>query len=113
MSPAEFVVSIGEPITVPEDVRVVLDCGQLIDDTALDGEVFWYKNGRPIINGIEVNVVVAADKRTIEITDTLRGNPAMIGTEGIYTCEVCDADKTCSNRKTALDVCCKYIHILC
>ena len=103
-----FVAFIGEPITVPEDITVVIDCGPVIDDAAMEGEVVnvtWYKNKRPIANGSEVNVVLAPDNRTITITDTLRGTPAMVGTEGNYSCEVCVVDRTCRSALTPTDVC--------
>ena len=103
-----FVAFIGDPITVPEDIRVVIDCSPVIDDAVMEGEVAnitWFKNDRPIVNGSEVNVVLSSDNRTIEITDTLRGTPAMVGTEGNYSCEVCVVDRTCLSDFTPTDVC--------
>ena len=66
-----FAFSIGEPIVVPEDIQVVVDCGQIIVGTATEGQIAkitWYKNERTINNSSKVNVVVAADNRTIIIT---------------------------------------------
>jgi len=103
-----FVAFIGDPITVPEDIIVVIDCSPVIDDAIMEGEVAnitWLKNDRPIVNGSEVNVVLSPDNRTITITDTLRGTPAMVGTEGNYSCEVCVVDRTCRSAFSETDVC--------
>ena len=108
-----FVTFVGEPITVPEDIRVEIDCSPLIDQVAMSGPIFsitWFKNERPISNGSEVNVVLGPGNRTITITDTLRGTPAMVGTEGNYSCEVCPGDdSTCTIVSgPCVDVCSKY-----
>jgi len=107
-----FAVSVGELAVVPENIRVSIDCGLLIDQSAIDGEIAsitWFKYGRPILNGTEVHVVLASDNRTITITDTLIGTPARVGTEGNYSCEVClVGDQNCTMNKTFLDVCSKY-----
>ena len=98
---------------VPDNINVIIDCGLLIDDATMEGgvaNVTWYKNDRLIVNGSEVNVVLAPDKRTITITDTFRNSPAMVNvrTEGNYSCEVCTVNRTCLNRATCLDLCSKY-----
>ncbi|XP_065885893.1 uncharacterized protein [Dysidea avara] len=103
-----FVVSIGELTVVPEDIQVVFDCGELIDNTTMKGgvaNITWYKNGRIISNNSTVNGIVAADKRTVEFTYTIRSRPAQTGTGGIYSCEVCTNDKICQDRTTVMDVC--------
>ena len=102
---------IGKQLVVPKAVRVLIDCGSFIDSAIMEGEAFsinWYKNGRPIANGSAVNVVIAADYRTIEIIETIRSIPAQVGTEGNYSCEVCTDDKTCQDRTSVVDVCSKY-----
>jgi len=79
----------------------------VIDDTLIEGRIAnitWYKNDRPIVNGSEFNVVLAPDNRTITITDTLGGTPAMVGTEGIYGHEVCIIDGTCRIIESMTDV---------
>ena len=89
----------------------MIDCGQIIDSAATEGriaKITWYKNGRTIKNGSEINAVVAADKRSFIITDTLLGTPAQVGTEGIYSCEVCTGDKTCVEKTSVMEICSKY-----
>jgi len=83
----------------------------MIGNMTTQGNIYnitWYKNGRFIINGSEVNVLVSADHRSIVITDTLRGTPAQVGTEGNYSCQVCTVDGTCLTRHSILDVCGKF-----
>ena len=105
----KFRTFVGEHITVPDDIIVIIDCGPKIDNFTMEGGVIknvtWSKNGRPIVNDTEVNVVLAPDNRTITITDTLRGTPAQVGTEGDYCCEVNSVNESC----TDVDVCSKLI----
>ena len=113
-----FVTFIDDPVSLPENIRAVIDCGEVIDRAVMDGgsvaNVTWYKNGRLITNDSgELNVVVAADNRSIIITDTFRGNPVQVGTEGFYTCEVCIVGRTCFNVTRCTDVCSKYNLIMC
>jgi len=105
-----FVAFIGEPIVVPENVRVTIDCGPVIDQANMSGEIFnitWRKNGRIIFNCSEVNVVLAPDNKAIVITNTSLGTPARAGTYGIYDCEVCGA--VCFINVSTTKICCKYI----
>jgi len=105
-----FVAFIGEPIVVPENVRVTIDCGPVIDQANMSGEIFnitWRKNGRIIFNYSEINVVLAPDNKTIVITDTLLGTPARVGTCGVYECEVCGA--VCFMNVSTTEICGKYI----
>ena len=78
----------------------------------MEGKVLsitWFKSSRPIVNGSEVNVVLAPDNRSIVITNTVKSNPAQVGTEGNYSCEVCIADNPkCKTVDTCVDVCSKY-----
>ena len=101
---------VGEPIYVPEDIQVTIDCSPLIDQALMEGAIFnitWRKNGRPISNGSEVNVVLSPDSRVIIITDTVRCLPCVVGSDGTYECEVCSAE--CIRNQTIHDVCCKYV----
>ena len=104
-----FYIVVGNPIPVSEDMRAIIDCGPVIDNFTMEGGVVknitWSKNGRPIVNGTAINVVLAPDNRTITITDTLRGTPAQVGTEGDYCCEVNSVNESC----TDVDVCSKLI----
>jgi len=106
-----LVIFVGEPVVVPESIQVTIDCGQLINDTrdmvGMISNITWRKNGRTIVNGSEVNVVLAPDNRTIVITDTLLGTPAQVGTDGLYECEVCGGD-ACVCIKEPVDPCGKY-----
>jgi len=105
-----FVAFIGEPVLVPENIQVTIDCGPSINQAskeAVVSQITWRKNGRVIVNGSEVNVVLAPDNRTIVIIDTLLGTPAKLGTDGIYECEVCGA--VCFMNVSTLEICSKYI----
>jgi len=108
-----FVAFVGEPIVVPENIQVTIDCAPLIDRAIMMGgvaNITWRKNGRVIVNGSEVNVELASDNRTIVITDTLRGTPAQVGTEGMYECEVCEIiDGTCDFTNFTVNPCGKCI----
>ena len=45
-------------------------------DATMEGEVAsitWFKDGRPIANGNEVNFVLASDNRTITVINAQRG----------------------------------------
>ena len=102
------VLAIGQPIliVVQESNReVVIDCGQIIHSSSMEGvisTIAWYKNGRRITKGSVVNVVVAANNRTITITAD------QVGIEGNYSCEVCTDDETCQDETSVVDVCSKY-----
>jgi len=101
---------VGEPINVPEDIQVTIDCSPLIDQALMEGAIFnitWRKDGRPISNGSEINVVLSPDRRVIIITETLLGTPAQVGNVGTYECEVCGAE--CIRNETIRYVCCKYV----
>ena len=108
-----MVVFVGEPIVVPENIQVTIDCGQLIDQAIMMGgvaNITWRKNGRIIVNDSEVNVVLSPDNRTIIITDTFLGTPAQVGTDGLYSCEVCESiGGTCMINITDPGPCCKCI----
>jgi len=107
-----FIAFVGDPIIVPEDIQVVIKCGQVIGiETTQQGiiaNITWYKNGRSISNDTEVNVLVAGDHKNIIITDTLLGTPAQVGTDGNYSCQVCTVYGTCLTRHSIVDVCGKY-----
>ena len=88
-------VFVGDPILVREDVRVTIDCGRLINNSianGLDPNVTWFKDGVPITNGSEVNVVISADRRFCIITDTLKAVGGQLGNDSFYSCEVCKLD---------------------
>jgi len=95
-----FVTFIGEPIVVPESIRVTIDCGPVIDQANMSGKIFniiWRKNGRVILNGSEVNVVLAPDNRRIVITETFLRIRAQVEAhrEAVYECEFCGHFGTC------------------
>ena len=53
---------IGEPVIVPDDVRVTIDCSQLIDQAISSGvpnpAVTWNGDGLELSNGSAPNVVI-------------------------------------------------------
>ena len=104
------VVFVGEPVTVREDVRVIINCSKLIDDVIANGiinpNVNWFKAGYPLSNGSAVNVLISADKRLSIITDSLLAVGGQLGNDGDYTCEVCAPNSSsCRNMTTSHVVC--------
>ena len=105
-------VFVGEPIVVGEDVRVTIDCSEVIDPVIAGGipnpTIRWIKDGAELtINGSAPNVDISADRRRLIITDTLLAVGGQVGNDGNYTCKVCD-DSTyvnCRNRTTCNAVC--------
>ena len=100
-----LVVFVGEPVIVPEDIRVTIDCGEVIDAAPIENPtVTWYKNGIPITNGSAINVVISADNRLCIITDTLLAVGGQLGTDGNYSCQVCTSME-CNITNSIHDVC--------
>lgn len=53
-----FATFVGETGVVPENIRVTIDCGLVVNQAAMSGEIgsiTWYKNGRAINNGTVFN----------------------------------------------------------
>lgn len=107
-------VFVGEPVVVGEDIQVTVDCSPLINVVVNNGIsntiVTWYKDGAQLTNGSAVNVVISADNKLCIITDTLLTVGGQFGTDGNYTCEICNRS-TCMQNATLLDVCGKYVSI--
>ena len=106
-----LVVFIGEPVMVRETIQVTIDCGQLIDEAVgigiLNPTITWLLNDRILPQG-GINVEISADNRSRTITDTLIAVGGQLGTEGDYTCRVCDhTTSTCVSRSTEVAVCSK------
>ena len=104
-----MVVFVGEPVTVRQDVRVTINCSEVIErviasTNVSNPDITWYKDGRPITNGSELNVVLSSDSRLCIITDTLMAVGGQLGTDGNYTCEVC-TNETCAGNGTNTTVC--------
>ena len=97
------VVFVGEPVIVGQDVRVTIDCSLVIDGVintgVSDPVINWYKDGREIMNGSELNVVLSTDRSLCIITDTLMAVGGQLGTDGNYSCEVC-TDSSLANCMT-------------
>ena len=120
-------VFVGEPVTVRQDERVTIDCGNLtietirnltneairnltnetIHNVTVNPVVTWCKDGREISNGSAINVIISADNRFCIITETLMAVGGQLGTDGDYTCKVCD-NNTCINYTSPVEVCGKY-----
>ena len=107
-----MVLFVGEPIVVGEDVRVTIDCSEVIDPVIAGGisnpTIRWIKDGAELTgNGSAPNVDISADRRRLIITDTLLAVGGQIGNDGNYTCEVCDnpTDVNCRNRPSCIAVC--------
>ena len=102
-------VFVGEDVVVEEYVRVTINCSQLIDATIDNGisnaSITWYKDGVFLTNRSAINVVISADGRYCIITDTLLPVGGHLGTDGNYTCEVCNTPTNCTAMTTYLVVC--------
>ena len=87
------VVFVGEPVTVREDVRVTINCSNVIQQARDAGftnpNITWYKDGFVLTNATAPNVVISEDKTLCIITDTLLAVGGQVGNDGNYTCEVC------------------------
>ena len=89
---------------------MTIDCSPLIDEKINEGipkpVIRWYKDGLRIENGSEVNVILSKDERLCIITDTLLAVGGQVGTDGNYTCEVCnDMNTSCVYEPVILYVC--------
>ena len=102
-------VNIGENVTAREDIQVVINCTQLVNNKINSGvrkpTVKWYKNGRKIKAGSEINVELSEDKRICVITDTLLAVGGQPGTDGNYTCKVCGGNTKCLSGTSIQAVC--------
>ena len=105
------VVFAGEPVLVPEDIRVTIDCSPIIDAVAAEigmaPTVRWYKDGIIITTRSAINVEISDDGRFCVITDTLLAVGGQLGTDGNYTCEVCRSptDTNCNRTDSCKGVC--------
>ena len=107
-----LVLFVGESIVVGEDVRVTIDCSEVIDPVIFSGipnpTIRWLKDGAELTaNRSAPNVDISADRRRLIITDTVLAVGGQVGNDGNYTCEVCDdpTDVNCRNQTTCNAVC--------
>ena len=107
-----ILVPIGENVVVHENVRVTMDCIELIQDLIDLGEerphVTWIKNTAVIgRNATEVNVFISGDERYCIISSTQLAVGGQLGTTGNYTCKVCGGDGTvdCVSKTSSQVVC--------
>ncbi len=81
-----LVVFVGEPVVVGEDVRVTINCSQLIDEAIAGGipnpTVTWFRDGNELTHTTVTNVEISADMRLCIITDTLLAVMRSRDTEG-------------------------------
>jgi len=103
-----IVVSSGDPVRVREDVRVTINCSNLIDQAInagfLNPTISWTKDGVPLTNGSQPSVVISADNRLCIITNTLMGVGGQLGNDGSYSCEVCTG-VNCTINESCLAIC--------
>jgi len=102
-----IVVFSGDSLRVREDVRVTINCSNLIDQAINAGfpnpTVTWIKDGLPVTNATPSNVVISADNRFC-IIDTLMARGGQLGNDGNYSCEVCTG-VNCTIKETCLALC--------
>ena len=105
------VVFAGDHVIVPEDIRVTIDCGPIIDavtaEIGMAPTVRWYKDDTLLTTGSAINVEISDDGRFCVITDTLLAVGGQLGTDGNYTCEVCrnPTDTNCNRTDSCNAVC--------
>ena len=107
---SSVVVFVGDPVIIREDIRVTIDCGPLIDKVATSAGianpmVTWRKDGSVLTTGSAINVEISDDSRLCIITDTLLAVGGQLGTDGIYSCEVCSTHTQCNESVTSQVVC--------
>ena len=103
-----IVVSVNETdiISTKEGIEVTVDCGPLADASGIPNPVIkWYKNDAPLSNGTEVNIIISQDSRLAIITETLMAVGGQIGTEGVYTCEVCNVTYCNIKKSITTEIC--------
>ena len=95
-------VNVGQDVIVNrEGIRVTIDCTQLINNSGIRyPTVNWYKDGVTITNGSAINVAISNDDRLCIITSTLLAMDGQAGTDGNYTCEVCNSTSYCISRNS-------------
>lgn len=101
-------VLIGETVVTGEDVQVTIACDQLIDDVVDETSIVWYKDETNLSNGSAINVEISANKSLCIITDTLLTVSGQTGTDGNYTCKVCNVT-TCVNKTSPTITCGKHV----
>ena len=103
-----IVVSINETdvISTKERIEVTVDCGPLIDASGIPNPIIkWYKNDVPLSNGTEMNIIISQDSKLAIITETLMAVGGQLGTEGVYTCEVCNATYCNIKKSITTEIC--------
>ena len=107
-----ILVTIGENVFVQENVEVTMDCIELIDDLKREGEVnpiiTWSKNGLPLTNMSQTNVIITYENRYCIITATQLTVGGEIGNDGDYTCKVCSNNSDqigCKQNTSSVVVC--------
>ena len=105
-------VIIGEPTTtVRPELRVVIDCGRLIQNisniSGINPGVVWEKNNIVLSNNSEKNIVISENRRFLIINMTSLRRGGELGTSGDYTCTVCAGDSNidCLNGTSRQIVC--------
>ena len=87
---------VGEPVIVPGDVSVTIDCGYLIDSIPDSNFcISWLKNGNPIISNSSC-IKASVDMRHLMVssndlckpgTPTISDSYAILGTDATYECK--------------------------
>lgn len=93
-------------ISTKEGVELTIDCGSLIDGSGIPNPVVkWYRNDVAIRNGSTLNVVISQDRRFAIVTSTLMAVGGQLGTEGIYSCEVCNGTSCVFRSSITAEIC--------
>ena len=106
-----IVVAIGENVVVQENVKVTMDCIELIDDLKDQGEdnpiVIWSKNEHSLTSNLsQTNVYISHDKRYCIISATQLAVGGQLGTTGNYTCRVCSRSSDSCEQNTSSPIVC-------
>lgn len=99
----------NDNVTTKPGIDLTIDCGPLIDAAGITNAVIrWYKNDVPLSNGSEINVVISENERELIINETLVAVGGQLGTEGVYTCEVCNGS-LCFRNSITTEICGKLM----
>ena len=102
------VVSVNETdlISTKVGIQVTIDCGPLIDASEISNPIIkWYKNDAVLSNESAMNVVISQDEKLCIITETLVTVGGQLGTEGVYSCEVCNITHCTIKRNVTTEIC--------
>ena len=102
----EVIVPVGQDVILPQLVRLIISCNNLINNTSL-WNVTWTKNDRIVTNGSEFGAFISQDRQKFILNNPLPNFGAGVKSEGDYKCIACSNDGLCVKKETAFQICSK------